>query len=237
MLVIPAVDVLGGSVVRLARGSYQSPRIYAQDPVGTAAWWVEQGADLVHVVDLEGARSGNPDRGLWTALSGAGVPFQVGGGIRTPEAAQDALAAGAVRVVLGTTAVWSPETLAALAEGVGAHRVVAALDVRDGRAVGEGWVDDGREVAAVLAELRQTGVPRLLVTAVARDGMLQGPDVPLLEEVHRLAAEMAIIAAGGVAGLNDLRVLAGTPAEGVVVGRALYEGRFTLEEAIEAAQG
>ncbi len=109
--------------------------------------------------------------------------------------------------------------------------------MRDGRAVGEGWVDDGREVAAVLAELRQTGVPRLLVTAVARDGMLQGPDVPLLEEVHRLAAEMAIIAAGGVAGLNDLRVLAGTPAEGVVVGRALYEGRFTLEEAIEAAQG
>ena len=190
---------------------------------------------MVHVVDLEGARSGMPDSTLWQAMSASGVAFQVGGGIRSLETALEALAAGAKRVVLGTAAVWSPATIASLLAEVGPARVVAALDVRDGRAAGSGWIDPGRDLADVVNALSRTSLERVMLTSIGRDGTMSGPDLDLLAEVGGLARQVKVIASGGVGSLDDIGALAAAGAEAVVVGRALYESRFTLGEAIAAA--
>ena len=230
MQIIPAVDILEGRVVRLLHGDYRKVTRYSDDPVEVAGRWMEQGADLVHVVDLSGAKTGDPDRRIWREMSEAGIPFQVGGGIRTADAARAALAAGARRVVMGTAAVWNP---AALGEVEEVERVVAALDVRAGRARGAGWLDEGRSVPQALTGLREAGVVRLLVTGIERDGAMRGPDLNLLAQVGELS-NMAVIASGGVGSLSDLEAVAALGCEAVIVGRALYEGRFTLSEAFSA---
>lgn len=234
MQIIPAVDVLDGSVVRLARGDYDRVTRYAQDPVDTALGFMGDGAALVHVVDLAGARDGTHDVGLWRRLAGAGVSFQIGGGIRDAGAAEAAVDAGAARVVVGTTAVWDAGARDEILATVGPERLVAALDVRDGRATGAGWLDEGRPVAEVASELAEAGVVRALVTGIAGDGMLSGPDLEVLEVVHRAAPSLALIGSGGVSSLNDLRALRSVGAEGAIVGRALYEGRFGVAEAVAA---
>ncbi len=138
-------------------------------------------------------------------------------------------------MVLGTAAVWSPATMASLLTEVGPERVVAALDVRDGRAAGAGWIDPGRDLADVVGALSPTAVERVLLTSIGRDGTMSGPDLGLLAQVGSLAAELKVIASGGVGSLDDLGALAAAGAEAVVVGRALYEGRFSLGEAVDAA--
>ena len=230
MQVIPAVDILEGRVVRLLHGDYGRVTRYSDDPVEVAGQWVSQGADLVHVVDLSGARSGNPDRRIWEAMARAGIPFQVGGGIRDAATARAALSSGARRVVMGTAAVWNPQ---ALGEVEPVERVVAALDVRAGRARGAGWLDEGRSVSTAVAGLRRAGVERLLVTGIERDGAMTGPDLKLLARVQALS-DLAVIASGGVGGLADLEAVATLGCEAAIVGRALYERRFTLAEAISA---
>jgi phosphoribosylformimino-5-aminoimidazole carboxamide ribotide isomerase len=226
--IIPAVDVLDGRVVRLLHGDYRRVTEYAPDPVAQAHAWKEQGAALVHVVDLEGARTGEPSVELWEALAAAGVRFQVGGGIRGAGAARRALEAGAERVVMGTAAVWEPEALSAVGDPL---RVVAAVDVRDGRATGAGWLDGGRRTEEVLDGLAAHGIRRLLVTGIGRDGTLQGPDLDLTWSVVA-DGRFAVLASGGVASLEDVAAVAALGCEGVIVGRALYEGRFTLAEAM-----
>lgn len=228
MFVIPAVDVLDGKVVRLLRGSFAEVTVYAHDPVAVAAGWIEGGADLVHLVDLEGARSGQPDRSLWQRFAAAGIPFQVGGGIRDAATARSALDLGAARVVLGTAAVWNPQILCEVGNP---ERVVAAVDVAGGEARGEGWGGKGLSLEEVLAGLQTNKVNRMLVTSISRDGTMAGPDVTLIQEVKWLAPEMALIASGGVGELSDLRKLADAGCEAAIVGRAIYENRFTLEEA------
>jgi phosphoribosylformimino-5-aminoimidazole carboxamide ribotide isomerase len=225
--IIPAVDVLEGRAVRLLRGDYDQVTVYADDPVEQALVWHSQGAELVHVVDLDGARSGDPDLGLWRRLAGAGVPFQVGGGVRTAALARAALAAGAARVVMGTAAVWSPDVLVEVGDPA---RVIAAVDVRERSATGGGWTDEGRDLEAVLDDLARYRIERLLVTGIGRDGTMAGPDVELLSEVTQ-DGRFAVLASGGVGDLDDLGAVAGIGCEGVIVGRALYEGRFTLAEA------
>lgn len=234
MEIIPAVDVLGGRVVRLLRGEFGTAREYGDDPVATAASWVQQGARLVHVVDLDGARRGKVDPTLAERLGRSAVPFQIGGGIRTAADARAAVRAGAHRVVVGTAAVWDPPLLAAMVEALGADRVVAALDVRDRRATGEGWRDPGKNLDEVLAGVAASGVQWVLVTSIERDGALTGPDIELVRRV-REGAPVRVIGSGGVASPEDLRALAGAGAAAVVVGRALYERRFTLAEAREVA--
>lgn len=228
MQVIPAVDVLDGKVVRLMRGSFSEVTVYGSDPVAVAADWIESGAQLVHLVDLEGARSGRPDPSLWQRFAAAGVPFQVGGGIRDVATARSALDSGAVRVVLGTAAVWNP----AILSGIGApDRVVAAVDVADGEALGAGWTGKGRNLPAALQGLQAKGIQRLLITSIARDGTMDGPDLALIGAVSELVPGMRLIASGGVGELSDLQTLADAGCEAAIVGRALYEERFTIEQA------
>lgn len=234
MQVIPAVDVLGGRVVRLVEGDYDRVTVYAEDPASQAAEWMAGGASLVHIVDLDGARDGVFDEGLWRRLAAARVRFQVGGGIRDLPAAAGAVDAGADRVVMGTAAVWNPGLLAEVVTEVGAERVVVALDVRGGRATGAGWRDEGRALRAVVADVVAAGAIRVLVTGIGRDGTMAGPDLEVIRTVQAAAPELAVLGSGGVGSLDDLRTLASTGVEGAIIGRALYEGRFTVTEAVAA---
>ncbi len=237
MQFIPAIDVLGGRVVRLMRGSFEDVTVYAEDPTMVGRSYVDRGAGLIHVVDLGSARDGTDHERtkLCRSLAAAGISFQVGGGVRTPKAAADAVSAGALRVVVGSAAVLDDGSLADIVAEVGRERVVAAVDVRDGRARGSGWEDDGAALEEVLDRVSTEGVPWVLVTGITRDGTMDGPDLELLDTVRRGWPDLRIIASGGVGDLNDLRVLARVGFDAVVVGRALFEGRFSVEEGIAAS--
>ncbi len=230
--ILPAVDVLGGNVVRLERGDYDAATIYGTDPAAQLRLWSEQGAELVHVVDLDGARSGNPSFDLWESLGSCGVAFQAGGGLRSVTDAVRAAELGASRVVLGSAAVWEPDVLAELVERLGSDRVVAALDVRDGMAQGAGWLDEGKPVGEVAASVAERGVRWCLVTGIERDGMLSGPNTDVIELVKAAAPELQLIASGGVGSLEDLQDLDRRGYPQVIVGRALYEKVFTLTDAL-----
>lgn len=236
MYVIPAVDVLDGKVVRLRQGRYDDVTVFGDDPSAMLRSWVAHGAKIVHVVDLGGARDGSGDHGLQRRLGATNLPFQIGGGIRTVADAAAAVAAGAARVVLGTTAVWDPPLLRSIVAAVGTDRVVAAIDVHDGKAKGAGWLDDGRDLGDVLLDLVDAGVSRVLATGIATDGTLDGPDTALLDDVIRIAPGLAVIASGGVGSLEDVAALSEVKVEAAIVGRALYDGRFTFAEA-QAAIG
>jgi phosphoribosylformimino-5-aminoimidazole carboxamide ribotide isomerase len=235
MIVIPAVDVLGGSVVRLLKGDYDAVTTYSDTPADVASRWVFEGATIVHVVDLEGARSGVPTSGLWRDLGDADIPFQVGGGIRDASLAREAIDCGASRVVIGSAAVHEPAVLSDIVEAVGPSAVVAAIDVRGGMAVGSGWLDGGVALSTVARGVADAGVSIALVTGIERDGAMEGPNTEILETVLDVAPDLSLIVSGGVGSLDDLAMLADSGFEAAIVGRALYEGRFTLEEAIAVA--
>ena len=237
MIVIPAVDVLGGNVVRLFQGDYDAVTTYSDAPAIVASRWALEGAPIVHVVDLEGARSGRPSPGLWRDLGDAGVPFQVGGGIRDVSSAREAIGCGASRVVIGSAAVHDPVVLEAIVEAVGSSAVVAAIDVRAGMAVGSGWLDGGVALSIVARRVADAGVGAALVTGIERDGAMDGPNTEILETVRGIAPDLLLIASGGVGSLNDLAMLADNGYEAAIVGRALYEKRFTLAEATRVAAG
>ena len=233
MEIIPAVDVLDGMVVRLERGDFGARSEFGADPSDQVHRFGEL-VDLVHVVDLGAARSGVPTPGLVSQIAESGTPFQIGGGVRSADVAATMVAAGAARVVVGSAGIWQPDVLGEMVAEVGAERVVAAIDVRDGRARGGGWEDEGLPLSAVMANAREAGVARILVTAIERDGTLEGPDLRLLEEAMAIEP-WEVIASGGVGTLDDIAALrdAGLPA--AIVGRALYDEVFTLGEAIEVA--
>lgn len=235
MIVIPAVDVLDGAVVRLHQGRYSEVTSYGDDPSGQVAEFAHQGAGLVHVVDLAAARSGAMSPGLWETVTTAGVPVQAGGGIRDPETAARLRGLGVARVVVGTAAVRPDGPLEEIVAATGAGRLVVGLDVLDGRVRGSGWTDEGRPLAEVVDRLVQAGVQRVLVTGIETDGTMEGPNLALLAEVQGLAPGLSIIASGGVGSLDHLRILTGHRFEAVIVGKALYQGAFSLEEAMSAA--
>ena len=228
--VIPALDVLEGRCVRLSEGRQEHVTIEGGDPAAAAARFVGQGATRLHLIDLDGAFSGRPSPGLVEQVAAAGVPVQVGGGLRDVGAVQAALDAGAERAIAGTAAL-DPGALTGLADRFG-ERLVVAVDASDGRVVAEGWVTETdvtpRQLAQACAE---AGVRRLLVTATRRDGSLAGPDIDLLGEV--LEAGVPVLAAGGIASIDDLQALRDLGCEGAVVGSALWSGRFGLAEAID----
>ncbi|MPZ51912.1 MAG: 1-(5-phosphoribosyl)-5-((5-phosphoribosylamino)methylideneamino)imidazole-4-carboxamide isomerase [Acidimicrobiia bacterium] len=232
MQVIPAVDVMEGEVVRLVEGDFDKATTYSDDPVDVVRRWCDQGATLVHVVDLDGARHGRSRSDVWQRMAEAGLPIQVGGGIRDVETIRSALEVGVERVVVGTMAVAEPERLAEVADLV--DRVVAAVDVREGRARGSGWTDTGRSLNDVLNGLAGNGVGRVLLTGIERDGTMSGPDLDLTSTVID-DGRFAVVASGGVGSLQHLADLSQLGCEAAIVGKALYEHRFTFAEAQAAA--
>lgn len=234
MQIIPAIDVLDGQVVRLLKGDYRQVTAYSDSPVEALGSWGRAGAAMVHVVDLEGARTGTPSPGLVETMAGAAVPFQLGGGIRSEAAAVRVLEAGAARVVLGSAAVWEPELLTALVARFGAERIVAAIDVKAGLATGAGWLDEGRPFGEVIARVAAAGVGWILTTGISRDGTMTGPDLALTKEAVEQAPKCRVIGSGGVGTLADLEALRNIGANAVVVGKAFYEGVFSYEQAVLA---
>jgi phosphoribosylformimino-5-aminoimidazole carboxamide ribotide isomerase len=228
-LVIPAIDVLEGRCVRLSEGRREQVTIEGGDPAAAASRFVADGAEHLHIVDLDGAFSGAPTPGLLQRIveAAGGVPVQVGGGLRSAEAVEEALAAGAARAIVGTAALTALEALA----GRFGEQLAVAVDVRDGHVVADGWMRETEVSAAELARrCAGAGVRRLLVTSTCRDGSLTGPDLPLLAEV--LEAGLPVLAAGGIASLADLGRLRDLGCEGAIVGTALWTDRFTLHEAL-----
>jgi phosphoribosylformimino-5-aminoimidazole carboxamide ribotide isomerase len=237
----PAIDMLGGKAVRLVKGDFQAKKVYDEDPLSAARGWVAAGARFLHVVDLDGARAGAPANlgHLERIVGNLGVPVQFGGGLRSLEAIEDVIETGAERVILGTAAFTDPSLLErALARWPG--RVLVSVDVRGGRVATAGWTEtiDGDPQEAI-AGLAQRGASELVYTNVDRDGMLEGPDI---EEVARVADVVSgsFVYSGGIGRLADLEALARLKASslaGVIVGKALYERRFTIAEALAALEG
>jgi phosphoribosylformimino-5-aminoimidazole carboxamide ribotide isomerase len=238
MTMYPAIDLLGGRCVRLRQGDYAQAQIFDDDPVAAALRWKHAGAEWLHVVDLDGARAGEPKHlALVRAMVDAtNLPLQLGGGLRTEAAVSAAFAAGAQRVVLGTAAARSPELLAACLARWG-ERVTVAVDSRGGQVTVAGWLEELPDSALSFARrMARFGVRTLVVTSVERDGMLAGGDAAGLAELRAALPAIRLIAAGGVASLDDLRRLARVGVDGVVLGRALYEGALDLAEALRMAR-
>jgi phosphoribosylformimino-5-aminoimidazole carboxamide ribotide isomerase len=239
----PAVDILGGSAVRLVQGDYDASTVYDTDPVSAARGWVDQGASSLHVVDLDGARSGVPANleHLRRIAQELDAEIQYGGGLRSSETIADALRAGAARVVLGTAALNQPELLGTALQAHGPDRVLVSVDVRGGRAATAGWTQASRMGAAEAVEhLRARGVQRFIYTDVERDGMLSGPDLEALETITRQLRGASLIYSGGIGSLEHLRALAESSPQGldgVIVGKALYECRFSFAQAQQAVSG
>jgi phosphoribosylformimino-5-aminoimidazole carboxamide ribotide isomerase len=238
VILYPAIDIRGGKAVRLLQGDYARETTYDADPVDAAKRWAGEGAEFLHVVDLDGAKAGEP-RNLETVrriAAAAGCPIQAGGGLRDETSVAALLDAGAERVVIGTAALRDPAFLARVLEAHG-ERVVVSVDARDGKVALAGWAEvSDVDVATAVAELGERGVARFLCTAIEVDGTMEGP---ALHELTRIAAttQAQVIASGGVGDLSHLESLAQLNApnvEGAIVGRALYEHRFTVGQAIEA---
>jgi phosphoribosylformimino-5-aminoimidazole carboxamide ribotide isomerase len=241
-LLYPAIDLLEGRAVRLQKGDRSTAKTYATDPAQQARAFVEQGAQVLHVVDLDAAFGGPRQLGLIRriAQAAAPVPVQVGGGIRDVAAAEETLAAGASRAILGTAAVERPEFAGAAVSRFGADRIAVGVDVKDGQAATRGWTEArGPAAADLAAEVARRGVRWLIVTAVSRDGTLEGFDVELLREVARAAPHAFLIASGGAGELSHLSALAEAKLHtlaGAIAGTALYERRFTIAQG-QAALG
>jgi phosphoribosylformimino-5-aminoimidazole carboxamide ribotide isomerase len=230
-IVYPAIDVLEGRCVRLAEGRREHVTIEGGDPVAAARRFVEEGARFLHMVDLDGAFSGQPSLELVRRVAEAagGVPLQVGGGYRSLEVVAAALAAGAARVMVGTAAA-SPEFLTRAAADFG-EGLVVAIDARDGKVALRGWTELSELGAPDLARAcADAGVRRLLVTSTRRDGSLAGPDFELVRSILNVA-QLPLIAAGGVATLDDLLAIRDSGCEGAIAGSAIWSGRFTLAQA------
>ena len=238
MLLLPAIDILEGRAVRLVRGDFEQRTVYEEDALAAARAWVRAGARSLHVVDLDGARSGTPRNleHLECIAREAGVPVQYGGGLRSLPAVRDALRAGAARVVLGTAAYadidFIDDVLAAYRE-----RVVVSVDTRGGHVSTAGWTETTQMPAeAVITRLQARGVRRFIYTDVDRDGLLQGPDLDEVRQVARTVRGRWVYS-GGIGALGDLRALVElrqVNLVGVIVGKALYEHRFTVREGIDA---
>lgn len=238
MEILPAVDILGGKCVRLLRGDFAKATQYAENPLAQAQAWAEQGARWLHVVDLDGAGGGGDNAAHIEAIL-AGLPqlrVQVGGGIRDLAAVRRWLGAGAARVVLGTAAVQSPDFLRAACEEA-PGQVVLGLDYLGERVQIKGWTEQGPPLREMLDRVRELPLAALLCTDIGQDGTLAGAAVEATAQLGR-SQPHPVLLSGGVGSLDDLRAAAATGAiAGAVCGKALYERRFSLAEALRAAAG
>ena len=240
MLIIPAIDLQNGKCVRLAQGRKNAATVYDDDPIKVAKGFELAGAQMLHIVDLDAAfsDSGSPNRDLLGQIIRAiEIPVQFGGGLRTAKDVEEMIKLGVRRAIVGTLAVESPETVADLVRDFGSDRIAVGIDAKDGEVMVRGWEQRGKIRAAELARIvAQAGVERIIYTDVARDGMLLGPNV---EQTRLLAREsrLKVTASGGVSSLADLerlKHLAPFGVDSIIVGKALYERRFTLAKAARA---
>jgi phosphoribosylformimino-5-aminoimidazole carboxamide ribotide isomerase len=231
VIVIPAVDIRGGRVVRLVRGDPERATEYSDDPVAAARRFEEQRAPWIHLVDLDAAfGTGNNTQLVGAACRAVGVPVQVGGGLRSLGAVDEAISSGAARAILGTAAAWDPELVAAAVARHG-ERVAVAIDAQDGMTRVRAWNDVGPPIDELIPLLDRAGAPRFIVTSVGSDGTMSGPDISLYEHFRTLT-DRPVVASGGIRNVQDLRVLSDLGVEGAVVGRAVHEGTLLLEEAL-----
>jgi len=238
MHLFPAIDIRGGKCVRLHQGDYDRETVYGDDPVAQAKAFVAAGAGWIHVVDLDAARTGVPEnRDVVAAIAAAvDVPVQTGGGVRSIEAAEALFATGVERVVIGTAALTNPDFVRELASS---RRVAVGLDALAGEVATDGWlVSSGRTVLDVARRFDDAGVDAFVVTDISRDGTLEGPDLVGLQALIETTS-VDVIASGGVGTLDDLRSLKSVQANGralagVIAGKAIYEGRFSVEDAVAA---
>jgi phosphoribosylformimino-5-aminoimidazole carboxamide ribotide isomerase len=239
---LPAIDLRGGQVVRLERGNFARETAYDGDPPAVARRFAALGVAWLHVVDLDGARAGEPRQldvaaGIVAETHGL-VRVEVGGGLRTVEDVAGALGIGAARAAIGTAALRDPAFARELVDRHGPARIVGSIDIRDGLALGEGWRPGAPGIPAgnAIAMLADAGIDTFEVTAIDRDGLLEGPDLDLLRSLVALDRGR-IIASGGVASIEDVLAVQAAGCAGAIVGKAIYEGRIDLRALLEALEG
>ena len=240
MQLIPAIDLMNGKIVRLTHGDPETAKVYDQfgGPVETAKKWRAKGAGKIHIIDLDAALGTGDNLAVITEIvERVDLPIQVGGGIREVATAEKLLKLGVSQVILGALAFSDPEAVTQIQQEFGATSVIVALDNRDGKIMIEGWkTATGLGMQEALEKFAALGVTTFLVTSITRDGTLSGPDLDTLRGACQYAG-VAIIAAGGIGGLEDLLALKRVGVAGAVIGKALYEGRFKLKEALNAVGG
>jgi phosphoribosylformimino-5-aminoimidazole carboxamide ribotide isomerase len=240
MRIVPAVDILEGRCVNLVQGDYGQETVFSEDPVGQARlWWKALGGGLIHIVDLDGAKEGRCCvEAQLRELAAAGIPYEVGGGIRNMATIETILGAGAERVILGTAAHRDPDLLKEACDRFPSS-IVVGIDARDGKVSLAGWLEDtGTDAVSFAQEVERLGASRIIYTDILRDGMMQGPNYDATRAVAE-AVNIPVTLSGGISSLGDIRRAADISASGVdeiIVGRALYLKRFTVEEASAVAR-
>jgi phosphoribosylformimino-5-aminoimidazole carboxamide ribotide isomerase len=236
VLILPAIDVRGGHCVRLVQGDYAQETVFGDDPAAMAQRWVSQGARYLHIVDLDGAREGRPVNGdsIRKIVAAAGVPCELGGGLRSEADIELALSWGVERVILGTRALQEPAWFEKVCRRF-SGKVVAGIDAKQGRVATHGWLEVSESSALEFARrFADWPLAAIVYTDISRDGMLAGPNAEALFELAA-AVRLPVIASGGVTTIEDVRRLASLNLAGCIIGRALYEGRLDLKAAIAAA--
>ena len=235
MIIFPAIDILKGKCVRLIQGDYNQEKVYGDSPVAMAKKWEEKGAEYIHIVDLDGAKSGDSiNKSVIKEIAeNVNIPVQVGGGIRSLEIISFYLNSGVSRVIIGTAAIQDPEFLKEAVDQYG-DKIAVSLDARNGFVATDGWTDTS-EVKAIdlVKQLEQMGVKTMVYTDIAKDGMLQGPNLEEQRTINE-ATSMNVIASGGVTTKDDVDNLQALDMYGTIIGKALYDGKLDFETVVEA---
>ncbi len=236
MQIWPAIDLRGGKCVRLVQGDYRRELVFGEDPAAMARRLVEQGAECLHLVDLDGARTGEPENFhvVQAIVEAVDVPCELGGGIRDEQVIDEALDMGLSRLVIGTRALRDPDWFRRVADEY-PGRLVLGIDARNGQVATDGWLETSSLPAVELArQFEDAPLAAIIYTDIAKDGMLEGPNVPAMREM-RESVRLPVIASGGVTTTADVARLAAAGMAGCIIGRALYEEKLTLPEALKAA--
>ncbi|MBX7156905.1 MAG: 1-(5-phosphoribosyl)-5-[(5-phosphoribosylamino)methylideneamino]imidazole-4-carboxamide isomerase [Verrucomicrobiae bacterium] len=239
MTILPAIDLMNGKVVRLQQGRADAVKVYSEDPVAIAQQWESQGAQWLHLVDLDGAFSGEPKnlKTIQAITQAISIPCELGGGLRKKEDIQAAFEVGVIRVALGSKAVDSLEFVQELVAEFGSEKIAVGIDAKNGQVAVKGWTEISSQSAEDFARIiLNAGVGKVIYTDIATDGMLQGPNLLAMRAMAKIAPDQ-LIASGGVSRCEDIENLSKIPGvDGVIVGKALYDNKVTLPELLKAAQ-
>lgn len=236
MLVIPAIDIKNGKCVRLTQGDFEREKVYADDPVIIAKQWVNQGAEMLHLIDLDGAKDGNPVNlnVIKKIVKSVSIPVQVGGGVRNKETAKALLSAGIYRIVLGTIALENPDELKNILKEF-SDRIAVGLDAKNGQLMKKGWIEKSNKgTNATALELERLGIQRFVYTDVTKDGTLTEPNYKEIANITKNII-VPVIASGGITTIACIKRLKSIGVEGVIIGKALYEGKIDLKEALHVS--